>query len=387
MPAWAPVNRMTKATLPAGQVHTNQYRHDNMRVKNVTPSGTEQFVWDGDGLPDLMFVVGSGGAAGHLAVRGKNLSRMVGTYGGGGSLREQFHLDRQESVIAVTGLYGGMPATDLRNKFNAFGELYSAQFAGVNYAYVGGQGYWHDFDLGMDYVRNRWLENSLGRWASRDPIGFAGGDWNLWGYVGNSPTVGADPMGLLPLVTVFCSGSDNKGIRDSKYILDAVSVICKNVQGLTNADQCIGENEKAANRYKPPTCLQDFCAGKLKPISIRCIGKFGGSCSDVGSNDCAKTGVGSDLINIRAPALPSRGTPKGKCKPIECVLLHEMLHICNLSHEPGIRNDNMSWYDRCEVFNCISKVLPKCDGYFRYGGHTKDVPTYPKSDECCKITD
>ena len=73
---WDPANRMTKATLPAGQVHTNQYRHDNMRVKNVTPSGTEQFVWDGDGLPDLIFVVGSGGAAGHLAVRGKNLSRM-----------------------------------------------------------------------------------------------------------------------------------------------------------------------------------------------------------------------------------------------------------------------------------------------------------------------
>ena len=84
---------------------------------------TEQFVGDAEGLPDLMFVVGSGGAAGHLAVRGHNLSRMVGAYGGGGSLREQLHLDRQESVIAATGLYGGSPATDLRNKFNAFGEL------------------------------------------------------------------------------------------------------------------------------------------------------------------------------------------------------------------------------------------------------------------------
>ncbi len=40
-----------------------------MRVKNVTPSGTEQFVWDGDGLPDLMFVVGSGGAAGLFSAK------------------------------------------------------------------------------------------------------------------------------------------------------------------------------------------------------------------------------------------------------------------------------------------------------------------------------
>ena len=60
--------------------------------------------------------------------------QMVGTYGGGGSLREQFHLDRQESAIALTGLYGNNPATDLRNKFNAFGEMYSSQLIGVNYA-------------------------------------------------------------------------------------------------------------------------------------------------------------------------------------------------------------------------------------------------------------
>ena len=88
----------------------------------------------------------------HVAICGKNLSRMVGTYVGGGSLREQFHLDRQESVIALTGLYGNNLSTDLRNKFNAFGEMYSSQLTGVNYAYVGGQGYWHDFDLGMDYA-------------------------------------------------------------------------------------------------------------------------------------------------------------------------------------------------------------------------------------------
>ncbi len=107
-------------------------------------------------VADLSLTTDFGGAAGHLAVRGKNLSRMVGTYGGGGgSLREQFHVNRQESVIALTGLYGNNPATDLRNKFNAFGEMYSSQLTGVNYAYVGGQGYWHDFDLGMDYVRNR----------------------------------------------------------------------------------------------------------------------------------------------------------------------------------------------------------------------------------------
>ena len=37
---------------------------------------------------------------------------------------------------------------------------------------------------------------SIGRWTQEDPIGFAGGDVNLYRYVGNSPTNHTDPTGL-----------------------------------------------------------------------------------------------------------------------------------------------------------------------------------------------
>jgi RHS repeat-associated protein len=36
-----------------------------------------------------------------------------------------------------------------------------------------------------------------GRWASKDPIGFAGGDTNLYGYVLNDPVNFIDPSGLI----------------------------------------------------------------------------------------------------------------------------------------------------------------------------------------------
>jgi len=36
----------------------------------------------------------------------------------------------------------------------------------------------------------------LGRFLSPDPIGFAGFDANLYRYIKNSPTNGADPLGL-----------------------------------------------------------------------------------------------------------------------------------------------------------------------------------------------
>lgn len=36
----------------------------------------------------------------------------------------------------------------------------------------------------------------LGRWLSEDPIGFAGGDGNLYRYAGNGPSGKFDPLGL-----------------------------------------------------------------------------------------------------------------------------------------------------------------------------------------------
>ncbi len=36
----------------------------------------------------------------------------------------------------------------------------------------------------------------MGRWTTKDPIGFAGGDTNLFGYVANDPVNFIDPEGL-----------------------------------------------------------------------------------------------------------------------------------------------------------------------------------------------
>lgn len=44
-------------------------------------------------------------------------------------------------------------------------------------------------------MRARDYDPETGRWLSKDPIGFAGGDTNLFGYVANDPVNWVDPEG------------------------------------------------------------------------------------------------------------------------------------------------------------------------------------------------
>ncbi len=49
---------------------------------------------------------------------------------------------------------------------------------------------------GLYYYRARYYHPGLSRFISEDPIGFAGGDANLYAYVGNDPINAVDPSGL-----------------------------------------------------------------------------------------------------------------------------------------------------------------------------------------------
>lgn len=45
---------------------------------------------------------------------------------------------------------------------------------------------------------NRHYDPTVGRWTTKDPIGFAGGDTNLYAYVNGDPMSYIDPTGLSP---------------------------------------------------------------------------------------------------------------------------------------------------------------------------------------------
>ena len=61
------------------------------------------------------------------------------------------------------------------------------------YAYTGRE---FDAESGLLYYRARYYDPTTGRFLQKDPIGFASGDLNLYGYVFNRPTALRDPSGF-----------------------------------------------------------------------------------------------------------------------------------------------------------------------------------------------
>ena len=76
------------------------------------------------------------------------------------------------------------------------GEIVTAgQYGYVDEAFAY-TGRFFDSATGLQNNLHRWYDASVRRWMSEDPIGFNGGDSNLYRYVGNGPTNSTDASGL-----------------------------------------------------------------------------------------------------------------------------------------------------------------------------------------------
>jgi RHS repeat-associated protein len=63
----------------------------------------------------------------------------------------------------------------------------------IPFGFAGGL---HDQDTGLVRFGFRDYDADVGRWTAKDPIGFAGGDTDLFGYCLNDPINYVDPSGL-----------------------------------------------------------------------------------------------------------------------------------------------------------------------------------------------
>lgn len=171
---------------------------------------------------------------GYALNREKTPSRdLVHTWLGGNIFSSRDYVTRQEvdRTLSAPGLLDGTlargPPNDRRIPFadlqgSALGE--TDETGGVigsrRYTLMGqeregnltGRDGFHGARLareaGLYYLRNRWYDPELGRFISRDPIGFDGGT-NLYSFVDGQPLIARDPEGLhSPLWRLLRGGPD-----------------------------------------------------------------------------------------------------------------------------------------------------------------------------------
>ncbi|CAN5599630.1 hypothetical protein BH10ACI1_BH10ACI1_00460 [soil metagenome] len=99
-----------------------------------------------------------------------------------------FLADHLGSTVGLTDSSGNISSAA---GYDSFGN--STNNLTTRYQYTG-----REFDnfTGLQFSRARFYDGNLGRFISEDPIGFSGGDVNLFGYVSNNPVSRIDPFGL-----------------------------------------------------------------------------------------------------------------------------------------------------------------------------------------------
>ena len=111
----------------------------------------------------------------------------------------EFFSDALGSTVALADTSG---AVQTSYTYEAFGGTTQTGSASTNsYKYTGRE----DDGTGLYYYRARYYSPRLQRFISEDPIGFRGGDQNLYAYVRVNPISSIDPNGLGPNSFYACS--------------------------------------------------------------------------------------------------------------------------------------------------------------------------------------
>ncbi len=195
---------LLEVALPGG--NTIKYVHDPLGrriAKQVNSVTTEKYLWDG--LTQLLAVYNG---SNNLLMRFEYAdARMPFKMVKGGSAYYLTY-DQVGSLRVVTDASG---AVVKRIDYDSFGNIIndSAPSFEVPFGFAGGL---HDRDTGLVRFGFRDYDPEVGRWTAKDPIGFDGGDWDLYAYTLGDPVNFVDPMGLEKWLYIVAGGSGGLGL-------------------------------------------------------------------------------------------------------------------------------------------------------------------------------
>lgn len=139
-----------------------------------------------------------------------------------------------DALGSTVALGDGTGTLQTQYTYEPFGFTTQTGTASTNsYKFTGRE----DDGTGLYYYRARYYLPRLQRFIGEDPIGFSGGDWNLYAYVYNAPTTFSDPEGLFP---TQCSIDDRirdfcKSINKRAKLARAIIALCRGLGGNPDA--------------------------------------------------------------------------------------------------------------------------------------------------------
>ncbi|WP_414645318.1 RHS repeat-associated core domain-containing protein [Candidatus Binatus sp.] len=154
------------------------------------------------------------------------------------------------STLALTDTTG---AIQTEYGYEPFGSTTTSGASnGNSYQFTGRE----NDGTGLDYYRSRYYSPTLQRFIAQDPIGFAGGDPNLYGYVRNDPVSLRDGYGRGPIgYGIVFGGCLIAGIIDYLQISLEIDQLAVNVNSL-NRD--IGNLWDQVNNTDDPDQIVDL---------------------------------------------------------------------------------------------------------------------------------
>ena len=183
------LGNLTQATLPDGTSLSYLLDAQNRRIgKRVNGGLTQGFLYQGQLTP-----VAELDSLNQVVSRFVYATRVnVPDYLLKGGQTYRLLLDHLGSVRLVVNTADGSVAQRL--DYDEFGRVIQNTNPGFQpFGYAGGL---LDAHTGLVRFGARDYAPTTGRWTAKDPLGFGGGDANLYAYVGNEPVNRVDPTGL-----------------------------------------------------------------------------------------------------------------------------------------------------------------------------------------------